>query len=394
MDMTGAALKRYLNKYTALHFFTGSIQCTYSVYILMFLREKGITDFESGLVVALNALAGVAGRALFSYISDRTGKAKQTVLALLLLQLLLCIPFAFPFDKSVLMMVSVAYHFAAYASPSLTEAWFFHNAYGFAEQYSRLYLSNVIAVIIFGTLNGFLVQSFGWGLLFWMTVIQIVMQIGIGLMIEDRPPPDTKEEAETKVSIGALLKYKSYVVVTLWLTLTSVFTMIQLSFLPVIVEAVGGGTAEYAVVRVVMYLLTVPLLLKGDKVVSKFNASALMLTACLLYGMGGLCAGFARNIVLICIGAVCQGTGGIIMHIALKNFISKAMPYKLAVMGQSIADAMYLGVSSVLAGLLAGSLTEIFQVSTAMIISGVAALLAGGVIFLIAFRFRKKNMVI
>ena len=380
MELTKAEKRTYLIKFCALEALNGAAQCAYSIFILLFLRSRGLGDFQSGLVVSLNALASVAGRYLFSYLSDRTRRPKAVLLGLAVLEVLLAAPFLADLPITALIACSALYHLVAQSLPSMIDSWFFKTCYGFEEKFSIPMLFNVITVTIFGALNGLMADRLGWNALFWFQVAVNILMVASVLWIRERPPrPAAPEAQEEKVSFGILLKNRRYLFVVLWMTVLGVFSMMICSFLPVSVEAVGGNAADFGLVRVFMYLFTIPMLLRGDRLVTKFQSHTLFLAVTLCYALSGGILFLSRNSWMVALGGVFYGLGSILGGITMRAFVVRVTPYHISTMAQSAADAMFVGCASILSGLLGGILTEQIGVQGAMLLCGGMGILCGAV---------------
>ena len=367
--ITAINKKRYsgLINFKVLHFATWSTIASFNPFIVLFLIHRNVNTVTIGFILMINSLVSLIGQPLWGMFSDRMQTVKKVFLICISMTTLLNLILPWCSNTMLIFMLPLSIFFFCALSP-LLDSWTIcairgeqNQSYGSFRLWGSIGFS--IAVIILGKL----ISITSINAIFVMFSMMSVMTIFICF----RFAKDTTKVINDKTGKIRSLKelhierlFKNYYYVTylllaciMFMTLSSVY-----SFLPVLMRQVGGSDELFGVAIAVSAFSEVPVLFLSGWLIKKYKPIFLILTSILVYILRIYIYSIAGSPLTVIIAQTLQGfsyglflTGGV-------YYIDSLAPEELKSTAQTVATAIYFGLSGIVGNYMTGRLIDSFGI--------------------------------
>lgn len=338
--------------------------CVMFAYIGPYILSLGCTNTQLGLIISLNSIASVIGQPIYGFIADKIGSVKKVMLTSFIVGVILSLGFFVIGDNYIgLLILTTIVAFDVQAVYPIIDSWTVINerkdprtSYSFTRPFGSLAYA-----ICAGVIGGFL-AAYGYH---WIFIIFIATMILCAICAI--PPRDTQPEAEEKLtlaSIKALFQNKVYIEFVIISTLLYIAYKSTTGFLPVLMDNVGGTTAQLGYAWSILGFSEIPMFAFTGVLLKKFKDSHLLAFSILMFIPRTLVPSLCSTPEGIIASTLLHGLAYGIFLPASVSFIARVVDDKLSNTAQTFAVAMYAGVGISVSGIVGGMIADAYSIVT------------------------------
>lgn len=353
-------------KYNLLHILYWLASCGINGYIAIFLKYKGLTGTEIGLVTGISCFTTIF---LSPFVSSLTAKYKSLTIVRMLdltfismMLIFLAVSFL-DLPKIIIMLLYISLialiicdvpFLSTIAMNYIREG----KSINFGLSRGMGSVSYAIAAVILGNL----VDLFNPKVLSLVFVIAAVLFI---ILIHSLPvTEEVQQETATNGSIFTIIK--KYPLLTLLLIgfslLLGAATTLG-TYLIHIVENLGGNTTAYGIAIFLMAASEMPVMMVVPKLLQRYSAIALIIFGSIAYVVRNVLICIAPNIYVVFAGMLFQSISYGLLTAVITYYVSQLVTKEDEVMGQTLISVMTSGFGAALGNLTGGILVDNFGLS-------------------------------
>ena len=368
------------------------VTCTIISFVTVYLTDKGLSNAEIGIIIALASVISIALQAVISDFSDKHPSVPlKRITAAVILVIAVAAALMALIPPSVAFL-AVTYTLFQACSLSLNG---FMNALMMQEKDIGLPVNFGVARGV-GSASCALI-AFVVGHLIEQLQSDIIMPLTIGLSacaiaaVLLMPRPDRlcaqyglrrQERAAEKKSIPAILRGNPVLVLVLATTVLACLPhALMTSFLIRSIESVGGTSADLGTCSLLTAAFEIPTMLLGAKLLKRFGAEKLLVVSYLGFALKSLALALAPSVGFILASSVLSLVAMGLYGVSSVYFVNSIVKQDEVVRGQSLLSLCGTsGLAAVLGALLGGILMDALGISALFLICtglSLAAMLLG-----------------
>ena len=306
---------------------------------------RALSDGQASLLIMLNTIGAFAGQFLFGRLCDYFHTHRKIFLLLLLLDAPIGLGLFFSPAPAAIYPLYFALGFVQTPLFVIIDTWFLHTFPDDASLYGKVLASGSCAYAAFSFGYGKLLDAVGYGIMPWCLVAMLAVTFVLALTISD-----SRSAQSVSVSGGAAgrARFPAALIGFMGILLGLGVCSNTYSLLPVLMEHVHGTLGQLGLAMSVSGLAQIPFMLLSGRM-QRFPARLRMTVSGLIFLTQALCYAFGNAPGYLIFGACICGAGYGILLPAYRGIIARLAPEELSTTAQSLADAVYLSLSSVLA---------------------------------------------
>lgn len=387
--------KRRINmEYCAVQALYWAGFCACGSFAAVFLKARGFTNSQLGLVMAAgNILGFILAPLLASYV-DRVRRKGLFSCCMLLLASELALVLSFYFvNLDLFIAVGYCVYMACVTcvNPLNTQLCF-----TLEEQYGHINFGAARSIGSFAyapmsLLLGSLVEILGADVLLSSAGILILLQAGLlALIYWQSKGAETVKAAERTTAIQSsslprfMAENKLFCLLIMGMSLLFFSHNLICSFMINLAENVGGSTSQMGGINGFMAFVEVPAMILYDRISRRFKCASIMRFAIIMFTVKALAYALAQSVAGLYAACLVQAFSFALLTPASVHYVNLTIAHKDSAKGQSLAlGAMTLG--NVFACSIGGVLYDTFSVFT-VLIAGVLIAAAGTLICLFSVK--------
>ncbi len=337
--------------------------CILFAYINPYMLSLGYTSTQMGVIIAANSAASIIGQPVFGYLCDKSGSIKKVMIASFLGGALLTLGFfAIGSNYYAILVLSTIVAFVVQAVYPLIDSWTVIDAqkhpstnYGITRAIGSIGYALTAAVV------GGVFENYGFHWIFPLFVAAMVLCFLTCFGPKDTSNTQKKEPLRLKdlKKLFGNFGYMSFVVIStvMYIAYRSCHT-----FLSVLMESVGGTTAELGYAWSVLGLSEVPFLLIAGLLLKRMKDTHLLLISMFFFILKVWLPSIATTPTQLIWMTGLQGLSYGLFLPASVHFIGRVVSKDLASTAQAFAVAMYAGIGISVSGITGGLLSDMFGI--------------------------------
>ncbi len=351
-------LKHIAGNFRILHLLSWATAGAYTPFIVIFLMYNNISTAQIGVVLMLNSLATLIGQPLWGMISDKIRSIKKVYLACIFIASVLIMISPFVKNKYAIFVLLPAITFFFCCLSPLLDSWTIFSIKNSGRSYGSFRLWGSLGYSIIVIIVGKLINMSSVNIIFPVYfLLSLIMLLTCGVLFEYKGQEDgsaIKALSLRELRIGRLLGNYHYVTFVIMACIMNMTFSSFYSFLPTLMNQVGGNDELYGIATAVSAFSEVPILLISSRLIRRFKPQALMLAGLLVY------------IFRLCIYSIAWSPGIIIFVQAFQGlsfalflsgsiyYIDSLAPAELKSTAQTVATAIYGGLSGIIGNFVTG----------------------------------------
>ena len=303
---------------------------------------RALSDGQASLLIMLNTVGAFTGQFFFGRLCDFFHTHKRIYLLLLILDAPIGLGLYFAPSPAAIYALYFALGFVQTPLLVITDTWFLAAYPTDASLYGRVLASGSCAYAALSFLYGKLLDAAGYGIMPWCLLAMLAVTIGLALTIPDSSWRGGVQGARTG-SFRLPAALLGFMAILLGMGVCSN----AFNLLPVLMEHVNGSLGQLGLAMSLSGLAQIPFMLLTGKM-QRFSPVLRMTFSGAIFLTMALCFAFGGSPWPLIFGACICGAGYAILLPAYRQIINALAPAELNTTAQSLADAVYLSLGTVL----------------------------------------------
>ena len=361
----------WFTNFSVLQFvFWAAVAC-YNPYIVIFLMNKNIGISEIGFILTLSALSGVLSQPVWGLISDRIKSVKKVFILCLLVTALFIVILSFMNHAVIIAVLLVVITFFFAPLIPLLDSWTVRIALEDGKRsYGSIRLWGSIGFAVLVIIMGRLVSGSSASLAFIgygvITCFTVLVSLAVKDVSVDRTAKESggaEKEGEIKgARISKLLKNYNYVVFLVFSFFLYISVLSIVSFLPKLMDYVGGNAGLYGIAMAVSASSEIPILYFSSRLIRKYKATTLILLGTVFYIIRLLIYSVAASPIAIILAQLLQGLSYGLFLTSFVHYIHSLAPAGLKTTAQTMGNAVYTGLGGIVGNYVCGRIIDGFGI--------------------------------
>ncbi len=366
-----------------------SIFAVFSNYIVAYFSAKGLLASQIGIITTVGAVITVSLQIFMGSLADKS-KNKVRVLQIELIVMIVFTGLAAFSGSFVTMLITFAtINFLTTIVVTMSDAITVEESGKIGQSYGKIRLTGSIGYMFCSLLAGIFAEN-NINSIFIMLAILLVILFIITLFMPNIPGEDKKED---KVSILSVLKEKEIILVFALLFLLGICSNFFMNYAVIFYESIGISLSQMGVLFFLGALFEIPLLFFLDKLINKFGAKNLILTAAVLSLFRWVVMMFVLHPFIGVFSQLMHGFTYTFGMISAVRYINEKLPKKFSATGQMVLSIVANGFSKIISSFFGGYIIDYFG-GVAPIIKYLAVIMVVAILgFIVLMPKEKKGAV-
>ena len=348
-------------------------------YMQTFLSHIGYSVMERGIILSGTAVVAIVGQFFVGYLCDKYNTDKKFYNLLLIL-----------FVIATYIMYSVSNHFfflhllfvslvggLARTVMAVQDSWCLETDDHCKQNYGSIRAFGAIGWMIGSPLGALAIQKWGYSSLGFIFAIMTIFNIGLTFFMQDATKHAKSKGIKFK-DIQILLKDKKFItVVLIFLIINIIATADMYTVVDKMIE-LGGGEGIVGARWSIQAFTELPLFFAGGLLLKKFGDHKIMMFGTFMYIVRFIGYAVVQSPELVVVVSLLQGVTYPLIMITSKTLVDDASPQHMRATGQTVASAVYVGVSALITPSLAGVLATIVGIDMTLLFIGLSGFVALG----------------
>ncbi|MCT4618118.1 MAG: MFS transporter [Marinisporobacter sp.] len=377
-------------RFSIVEFFFWGTFAAYYPYLTVFLDSKGLDNIQIGMILAINSFISVFGQPFWGMVSDKTQSIKKVFMILLCVAVILISSLSFYEGALLLGIVFGIITFFESALAPLLDSWVImsiqkekNTSYGNI----RLWGSVGYAVMVY--IFGQLIEMNGIGILFICYALFGIITIFLCTRVGENSSIHGNKVKKLKIS--KLLKNYDYIVFLIFAVGIFIPYKAAYTFLPRLMDAVGGNKAHLGIALSVMALSEVPLFILSNRLIDKIKPIYIILFSAIFFILRQFLFAIASSPIHVILIQALQGLSFALFLTGSVYYIYSLAPEELKSTAQTFGSAVFIGGSGIVGNYGGGWAIEHFGLVN-MYNIGIYLSMAVTLFFMISMYFRKNKV--
>lgn len=349
-----------------MHFLSWATVGAFTPFIVIFLMARNISTVSIGIILMLNSVATLVGQPIWGMLSDKFRSIKKVYLFCITVStvLILLLPLIKNEAGIFIFMPLISFFFCCVGP--LLDSWTIHSTKNSGKSYGAYRLWGSIGYSVISIIIGKLINFAFVNIIFVVyAILSIITLVAITLFYQYKDEEDgiMKRVLSIKdLQVGRLAKnyyYMTFVVLAciMYITWNSFY-----NFLPALIKQVGGDDGLYGIAQAVSAFSEVPILLFSSRLAKKFKPQVLILFGMLVFVLRLFLYSIAWSPDIIIFVQAFNGLSFAMFLSGSIYYIDSLTPPELKATAQTVAPAVYGGLSGIIGNAMSGKLIEMYGI--------------------------------
>ncbi len=340
-------------------------------FFVIFYQELGFNGTQIGLLTGVTPLITLVAAPFGTGLADATRRHKLIMGLGLLMAIIMAL--VLPNLRSFAIVFALIAVYNIFMSPvgSLADSATMTMLGDEKAMYGRIRLGGTIGWGVFAPIAGLLVQNYGLKAAFWLfSVIMLV-----NLFVSQKFDYGKKEEhTSSKGGIWVLLQNRRWIFFLITSFLGGVGAFSVASYLYPYMAELGATKTQMGIASFMATLTEIPIFFFGNRLIKRFTAHGLFITAIALLGIRSLLFAATHTPIMVFIVQALGGTMFPLMWLAGVSYADENAPAGLKSTAQGLFGAVSFGIGSAVSGFIGGILLESIGGQSMFFVFGVGIL--------------------
>lgn len=333
--------KSEVEKFKEVQVLVNIWSCIYNLFILVYLKSKGLDNVQVGVVNAVNILAGTGGQLWLGYLCDLKGTIKKFMVPML--SVLLILSLFINFSNGVILIVVIAIlAFVQAPVVMLMTTWAINSSKETRREFGGIRAYAALGYAFASLITGKLFEIIGLSNMFFFYAFFMLITL-----ISTKGIADIKiVKNRKKTSPVLLFKNKEFILIMI---ISAVYALVLnvMGFSALLMIDLGGTTTHVGISAFIAAFVEAPVYFGAQKLMRNRKKSSLLIFAMLAYTIRFAFMYFATSYIQLMLLSFTQMITYGIFEIVSKYMTSEAVPMEQ----QNTAYSVIGGVSSILGGI-------------------------------------------
>ncbi|MCT4596244.1 MAG: MFS transporter [Anaeromicrobium sp.] len=357
----------------------------FTLFIPIFLKNKGFTQTKIGILLSLAQIIGIGAMPFWANITDKSKSKNNVLKGILICSAIAMFTFSKMDNEYFLYILYGLFAFFNCALIFLGDTITLEVADKNNLDYGKIRIGGTLGFSVFAIVAG-KIASIKLDYVFIAYVIVIILSIGV---LSTLPKVEGHGTKKNKGNVGLLLKNKSIRIVLFFNAMIFITIAFYNSFFSIYFNELTGDSLLMGVAFFMAAFTEMPFLLKSKYILKKMGPYKLMMSGLVVTCVRWIIMSFNYNPYMAILLQCLHGWGFIVFTYVMINYVYNNVPKELRASGQSLVSLSgAAGVSGIIGNQLGGYLSDVFGVRNVFLGNGI--FLLGVIILMMCFYPRDK----
>ncbi len=340
----------------ALNFFIFSIFAVFSNYLVAYLGSIGLSASEIGVVTTIGYVLIVFLQVFMGTIADKS-KNKVRVFQIELISMLVFAILASQSRSYMSLIVTISVvSFLTTIVVTMCETLTVSESENLGHSYGHMRLAGAIGYMVCSLLAGGFAQTNAASIFIMLGVLLLAILI-VSLFLPKIPGEVKKEN---KVSIFKIINNREIILVLILIFALGICSNFFINYAVLYYESIGIGLSTMGVLFFVGAAFEIPFLFFLEKLIKRFGAKNLLLTAAVLSLIRWVVMFFATHPAVGIFSQILHGYTYSLGLISGIKYINEKLPNEFSARGQMIVSLSMNGFSRIISNFFGGYIIDYF----------------------------------
>ena len=386
---------RVRTTFIIIYIFFMSARAIFNPFITVFLQEKGFAAERIGFITGVNSLVIIISQPFWGIISDKLRSSKITLIICMMLQAAFSLALVY---SNVFLLVAAcfcAHGFFSSPEGPMLDTWCLnslkrvgvHNAVG------QMKFLGCFGFATFSILSGYVINQYNTDKILPVYAMVLFAIAFCLIFVKDssEEKDEKKKEKPKKLNVRQIFKDKKFIIFLVFILIMQLPHRAGYTFYPLLITELGGDKMMVGYTSAVMFLSEGICMFFSRKMLNRFRPEKVILISAVFFTIWQLLYSVASQPWHIATFALLDGPSYGIFTIAVLYYLDSISPKELRTTYQTVAYAVYFGLSGILGNSLGGIVIDHFGYRT-MFLSGVALILISILFFIKSSQILNKGV--
>lgn len=341
--------------FAVIYFINMSARAIFGPFITVYLQEKGLSLQHIGIVTSLNAFVIILSQPFWGIIADRLQSIKKTMVVCFVFQGL--IVFNFSLANGILLVALVYCTSTFFSSPegTLLDTWSIHSLKNTGEENSlgHLKLWGCLGYALCSVLAGIVINKYSTQ----ATIpVYAVLLLCIGAFIHfSKISTSTAKPLKLKeMQVGRITRDSLFILFLIYIFFMQLPHRSSFTFFPALINELGGNKAMVGYASAVMFLSEAVISYFSRGLLKRIKPVYLIISSAGFFALWQFLYSIVTSPQQIIFIAVLDGPAFALFTIGTLYYLDSLAPKELRTTYQTIAYAVYFGLSGVVGNAVGG----------------------------------------
>ncbi|MHA6252565.1 MFS transporter [Oceanobacillus sp. CAU 1775] len=351
-------------------------------FLPVYLKYRGLSGSEIGMVLAVGPLASIFGQPFWGYLSDKY-KTIKWILLVCVLGLLVWSTVFFQMKTLIpILIVGAIFYFFITSIGGLGDSMAQRRADELSISFGSIRTWGSIGFAISSLTIGILLNVIGVRFIYWPYLFFGIMLLIIILKLKDVKVDNTPIQL---TDVKKLIMNKPLVIFLVLMSFLTISHRANDSFLGIFIVELGGSESLVGIAWFVGLVAEAIVFATAVKWFQKFRMLTFVILAGVIYSVRWVLYAFVTDPLLIVGLQFMHGLSFGVFYVASFAYITRLIPKLLQSTGHLFFYSIFFGVSGIIGSLFGGQIIDIYNGSMLYLV--MAALSVIGVILLSIYHF-------
>lgn len=357
-----------------------SARAIFNPFLTVFLQEKGFEAERIGLIMSANSLVVILAQPFWGIIADKIRSVKVTLVLCMFLQA--AFSFALVFCNAFLLIAACFCAYGFFSSPEgpMLDTWCLKslNEAGQENAVGQMKFLGCFGYAVCSIVSGYVINAYSTEKILPVFAVVLIL---IGLVMTRVKTGGAPEKAVQvkELNLSRIWKDKTFILFLVFILIMQFPHRAAYTFYPLLISDLGGDKMMVGYTSAIMFLSEGICLFFSRKLLNRFRPEKVIMFTAVAFILWQLLYSVASEPLQVAAFALLDGPSYGIFTIGVLYYLDKIAPSALRTTYQTVAYAVYFGLSGILGNSLGGMLIQNVGYQ-AMYLTG-AGLIAFSVLF-------------
>jgi len=348
-------------------------------YMQAYLSYVGYDVLQRGIILSGGAVVSIVAQFLVGYLCDKYRSDKKFYNLLVILFVIASYVMYNVSDKIFflhLIFISLVGGLAR-TTMAIQDAWCLESDEYCKQNYGSIRAFGAIGWMLGSPLGAFAIHMWGYQSIGTIFAILSVFNVGLTFFMQDAIKHE-KSAGITLKDIHALGRNRKFVIVVMIFLMINIIASADMYTVVDKMIALGGKEGIIGARLSIQAFMELPLFFGGGYLLRKFGGHKLMVFGTCMYIIRFIGYALVQSPELIVVVSLLQSVSYPLIMITSKTLVDDASPAHMRATGQSVASAIYVGVSAFITPIFASFLTTLVGIDATLLWIGCLGFIALG----------------
>ena len=355
----GSTLKTIKITFAVIYFLFMLARAVFGPFITLYLQEKGLSPEQIGLVTGINSLAIIVTQPLWGIISDKIRSIKKTLILCLVCQAVFAVSLLFAGN---LFLIAVAFGIYSSFSSSegpLMDTWTLTSLKraGDPDGMGRIKMWGCIGFSLSSILSGIFISRYSTSSIIPFFAALLLL-LALVLHFIKTEPASAGSVRLKDMQLHRILKDKAFIIFLVYVFFMQLAHRGSYTFYSLLIKQLGGTDDLVGYASALMFVSEAVIMFLSKKMLKGGRPERLVVLSSFAFMLWHLLLSLSTRPFHVVLSCLMDGPSFALFTIGCLYYMDKLAPPDIRTTYQTVAYAVYFGLSGIVGNMLSGWLIE------------------------------------